>query len=342
MDYSGINAKVKAMKGRLLDYSDYYELASLKSVESVGMKLRENVAYTEFMDSVLAQADHSRHIFEQKLLIIPVNDYYKIYRFIPDFNIKRYLKTLALKKEMLLIKLIFCSLYDERNITYSKDELEYISKFDLNFDVTKLIVSKNARELIDNLKGTEFYDILDGIYTEGISIFDLEMSLDFYYYNRLWRDKNKYLKGRNKSIMTDITGTEIDMQNIIWIYRLKKYYQIKSNDIFKYLIPIHYRLSGDSISKLVEAPNMNILYDYILNTPYGYAFKDESDLTRCYNNVMYKAYERYMTQQNSIAQITDFLHRKQIETENIISLIEGVRYSLSPDEIMKYLHLASV
>lgn len=339
MDYSGINAKVKAMKGRLLKKEDYLELSNSKNVEAVGIKLREYPYYKKFIDDVLSKPDHSRHIFEPKIMEAPANNYIKIYSFISDFSIKKYLKALLLRREMLLIKLIFCSLYDERDITFSADDLESLSKFDLNFDINKLLLSKTPRELVDNLKDTEFYQILDNIYTDNMSIFDLEMSLDFYFYDNLWKSKNKYLDGINKKIMTDINGTEIDMQNIIWIWRLKKYYDIKPNDIYKYLIPIHYRLSAEEVTRFAEAPNISVLYEQIDNTAYREIFKEKGDLSLVFQKTMDKVYTKYLSHENSIAHIVWYLNRAHTETENIVSLMEGVRYELKQEEIMKFIYI---
>lgn len=48
-------------------------------------------------------------------------------------------------------------------------------------------------------------------------------------------------------------GSKIDLLNIQWIYRAKKYYNMKPADIYLMLIPIHYKLSTELVKDMVEA-----------------------------------------------------------------------------------------
>ena len=51
-------------------------------------------------------------------------------------------------------------------------------------------------------------------------------------------------------------GSKIDLLNLQWIYRAKKYYNMKPADIYLLLIPIHYKLSTDLVKEMVEAPGL--------------------------------------------------------------------------------------
>ena len=47
-------------------------------------------------------------------------------------------------------------------------------------------------------------------------------------------------------------GSKIDLLNLQWIYRAKKYYNMKPADIYLLLIPIHYKLSTDQVKEMVR------------------------------------------------------------------------------------------
>ena len=51
--------------------------------------------------------------------------------------------------------------------------------------------------------------------------FDYEMQLDIHYYKEVWKLKDKLLNGDTLKAFTECIGTEIDLLNIMWIYRSK-------------------------------------------------------------------------------------------------------------------------
>jgi V/A-type H+-transporting ATPase subunit C len=166
------------------------------------------------------------------------------------------------------------------------------------------------------------------------------MKLDFYYYNNLWKAKKRNLTGSNNKVATLLNGTEIDMQNIAWIYRLKTYYNLPNTLIYQYIIPIKYRIDNESMTRLIEAQTQAQLFNEIKSTTYGYAFTENKGIEKVYYDIMAKVHRRALSDGgDSIAVIMEYLFRKHLETDNIISLVEGVRYHLNPDEIIMFLYL---
>lgn len=56
--------------------------------------------------------------------------------------------------------------------------------------------------------------------------------------------------------LTKALGFKMDMLNVQWIYRCKKYYHMTSADIYALLIPVNYRLSSRTIQEMVEADSL--------------------------------------------------------------------------------------
>ena len=72
----------------------------------------------------------------------------------------------------------------------------------------------------------------------------------------IWSVKEKLFKKRDLEEITTAYGNKFDMLNLQWIYRSKKYYHMSSADIYALLIPVHYRLSKNDITALVEASDL--------------------------------------------------------------------------------------
>lgn len=324
------------MKGMLLKYEDYENLISLGNVEQIVIKLREYTSYKSLIENIPQNIIYQRGLLEQNLTISTSNDFYKIYNFVLHYNTKKYLSIYNLQHDIKTLKIIIASIYDERNIDLNKEYIVFNKKSTLN--IKTLASSNTIEELISNLKGTEFYDVLNTAYKDTTNLFDLNMRLDLYYYMKLWKLQNKYLDKSNKKEVSKINGVEIDIQNILWIYRLKTYYKIKPEFIYTYLIPYHYKISNQEIKSMAESNSVEELRANVLNTKYKKYFEVEKNLGKVHKNIMKNMYERTIKlNRNSIAVIINYFYLKEIEVNNLISLLEGVRYKLSPNEIMEYI-----
>ena len=340
MDYSGLNAKIMAMREKLLTASDYKRLCQSGSVESIARMLSEYPAYRDAITQTL-QLEIHRDILEQKVLLSLSDDFINIYHFINDFRLRKYMKAFFLDFKLSIIKLLLCMLYDERDIGYSIPELNKLIGSELKIDASKLKTSKNAAEFIQNLRGTDFYSITK-TFTSQSSLFEIEMQLDLYYYMNLWKQHRQYLDTINRKLMEKISGSEIDLRNIMWVYRLKKYYNISNSNIYAYLIPISYRLKRVQLIRMVQCPTISELISEIKNSPYSEVFGNFNNLENAFYKKMSKLYNSAsLFHPHSLAYTVGFVFFKEQEIRNLISLLEGVRYKLNPAEIMSYLNIPS-
>lgn len=343
MDYSGINSKIKAMRSNLFKYQDYFELSKLISVEDIAHKLENFPVYKKFVSQLDSQHLHRGNI-ESKLALSLMSDFERIYNFIPDYELKKYLGAFFLRNEIHFIKLILCMICDKRDIEYSLPELNFLIGKKLRINVDKLKNSSSIEEFINNLRGTEFYNLLNELYSHSHNLFELEMKLDLYYYMHLWKLQKKYLHGKNKLILSKIKGTEIDLINISWIYRMKKYYNFDSAILFSYLIPNKYKLTAEEISSLVAANTMSEFEKIVYNTYYGSLFENKNvKIERVLYNCLSKIYYRFYVRAGAnISYVVYYIYLKEIEVNNITSIIEGIRYGLESQKILGYLYLKEV
>ncbi|MDR2750111.1 MAG: V-type ATPase subunit [Clostridiales bacterium] len=340
MDYAGVNAKIQAMKGRLLDAGDYGALCAQPTVGAVAEKLRESPSYQSAL-SYLEGDELHRGMIEQSLMLSLAADFRNIYNFIGDFKIRRYLSALFLNFELGIIKKLLCMVYDERDIgSVFTDELSRLLGDDLEVDIGKLKNSKTVPEFIDNLKGTGMHSMLASAYTEQRSLFEMETQLDLYYYMNLSKSQTKWLAGGDLAAMAEIKGIEVDLRNIMWVWRLKSYYKLPDIMIYAHLIPLSKRLRKEALVAMVQAKSVPELESLIAQSPYAGVFDGKESLEMSFGREMARVYKRALAMRpNSLAAASLYLFAKEAEVSNIVSVVEGVRYKLAPEEIMKFLNI---
>ena len=95
------------------------------------------------------------------------------------------------------------------------------------------------------MQGTEYYEPLRKLRDSNAStLFDYDLALDLYYYTTLWKEKKKVLKKRELEIFTRDIGSKIDLLNLQWIYRAKKYFKMQPADIYSMIIRFISRFIG--------------------------------------------------------------------------------------------------
>jgi len=95
----------------------------------------------------------------------------------------------------------------------------------------------------------------------------------------LWHGAKQVKKAHNTA-MQHALGTEIDLQNILWLYRLKKFYGIFGDAAYGHLVPICHRLPLDVFTHLAAIKNANGMQAILSNTVYRGVFGDFSNAQR--------------------------------------------------------------
>ena len=142
---------------------------------------------------------------------------------------------------------------------------------------------------MENLQNTEYYKSLKKIQElKTATLFDYDMALELYYFTTLWKRQRRLLKGKEQKMYIRDCGTKIDLLNIQWVYRAKKYYHMLPPDIYSLTIPIHYRLSVEEYKTLVETPSVEEFQRQLENTYYAkkYHFGSDRTIERIYKDCL--------------------------------------------------------
>lgn len=336
--YSGIVTKIRAMEAKLLKPEQFEEIAGLGNVLEVVSYLKEHSSYADVLETLDEEKLHRGNI-EKVLIQSLYHDYTKIYRFCGQKQ-RRFLKLYLKRYEIDLInyclRIVINHYSQPFDLNYKKAFFDRYSQI----SIERLITSRTTDELVENLKGTEYYEPLKRIQdSQHITLYDYELALDLYYFSSLWRERKKVLKKADLELYTRDCGSKIDLLNLQWIYRAKKYYNMKPADIYLMLIPIHYKISTDLIKELVETSSLDEFLATLGKTFYSrhYNFKQDLTIEQMYADCLHHLYTIDRRRNPySIAAINTYLFSKEEELTKLTTAMECIRYSLSPGETLAY------
>ena len=131
-------------------------------------------------------------------------------------------------------------------------------------------------------------------------------------------------------------GTEIDLLNIITIYRVNKYFYYSEYETQKLLIPIFYKLNKNEVNELISSNSFDEMINILSKTQYNKIFKEENYMEHDKNQYLYKIYIKYFKEKLfNICTVFCNINLIDIEIKNIINIIEGIRYNIDKTEIQK-------
>lgn len=339
MSYSGIATKTRAMQAKLLKSEDFEHIAGLRSVPEIIEYLKGKPAYAEYMNRMDTSLYHRGNV-EKVLSQSLFDDYTRIFRF-SGMEQKKFLKTYRKRYEIDVINYCLRIVFNHYEVPFDLDyKKEFFDKYS-QLSIDRLITSRNIEELVDNLTGTEYYEPLRRMRdSEKKTLFDYDLALEMYYFSSIWRKQRRLLKGKELELYTRDCGTKIDLLNIQWIYRAKKYYHMLSPDIYSLTIPIHYHLSMEEFKSLVEAPSVEEFLRQLDNTRYAkkYDFGQGKSLEKIYKDCLRRLYQADRRKNPySIAAIYTYLFLKEEEIDKLTTALECIRYGLSRGETLEYL-----
>lgn len=338
--YSGLTAKVRAMESRFLTDRQLADLASLSTVGEALEFLRAQPAYGQLLAS--ADNDIHRSQLEKMLFLSRYLDFEKLYRFSGP-EPRKFLDLYFSNFEISLLKRCL------RNIARPDAGVSDLSMFRDFFsrhsglDVKKLEDASSLSQLSWALKGTPYHSLFSSLEEqEGISVFDYEIQLDLCHFRWIWKIKDRFMDRKERQALTQCFGAQLDMLNVQWIYRSKKYYRLSPNQIYPLLIPVNHRLRKEDIIRLAEAGSMDEFFAVLSATRYGSLtgtdMKARPDLEAIYEQVMNRIHT--MTARKdpySAAILNSYFYFKNLELHRLITIVEGIRYGIPPAEILSYI-----
>lgn len=316
-----LNAKILKMYSDFLVYEDFVNMAEGDSVRFCLSYLKEkkfpNIdSFSDIYEIEEFLQDYRRRQVKKLQGFLPgkYSDFIKAYMEREKVEkIVKILRALRMNKEPRVENLVI----NGRNIPFKEESFE---------------------SFIDNLKDTPYYDYMKNYKSsrDEDSLFSIEMNLDKYYYRNL-TESIKSLSKADRDEFKNIFGVKIDLLNIIWIYRAKKYYDISPEEIFNFTI-----FGGNYNSeKLLHLSYIDEeeFEEEIKKSKYSILFADGRVIRtgRTSKKLMYSIANKNFRRTDGIGKFMSFLILLDSEIENIERILEATRFGLSKEEKLKYM-----
>lgn len=343
-----IVTKVRAMYGKRLLSHDYEELLRKKTVSDAALYLKNHTDYTDVLMK-LNDEDIHRGQVEQLIREDLFNKYTRLCRY--SFSGKQdgiyrcYVFRAEINEILRCVMMLNAGTAEEFIIALPDFLAEQAS-----FNLYGLARVRSFDDLLHVLHGTGYDKILQacrpdfGLQQEESTIDYLrcEYSLYAYYYETLFKVIKRDFKGKSRKELNDLFHLEAEIINLRTATRLKKYFNKSPSFIKQYLFPYFYRLTPKKWDQLLkqgglsggEKRSLEILTedsDRQIVAQYGYI--------EHYTQTLRYQLSRKIIRASTHAAVSlyAFLVLCEIELENIINIIEGIRYGVMPEEIKKLL-----
>ena len=324
--YPALNAKMKGMYTKELSNEELDELLRLSTLKDVIFYLK-----TKFSSLENINENMNRREIEQELNNLFIEDILKITKYL-NKNEKKIFMNFLSKYEINIVKNVF------RNVTTNRDARNYLRNVDnwtgkMFTSLQKINDVTNEKEFLEIIRNQNYYYIFEE-YANSENEFpleELEIKLDKYYFEKIFNEAKDY----NKELVNMI-GTEIDLLNIITIYRVNKYFYYSEYETQKLLIPIFYKLNKNEVNELISSNSFDEMINILSKTQYNKIFKEENYMEHDKNQYLYKIYIKYFKEKLfNICTVFCNINLIDIEIKNIINIIEGIRYNIDKTEIQK-------
>lgn len=337
-----IVAKAKAMHGEAFTGEQYDELLRKKSVAEITRYLKNETGYGEALKDVRENNIH-RGQLEDILKRDMFQKILKLYRYADTSTRALY----QLYLEQLEIDLILSRV----RVLISQDfesaiaELPLFLKDLTSFSLVRLGNVHTYEELVSVMESTPYYRVLL-LYRvpkgqeDTINYTEIETSLQKQYYAHVFEVIAKTTKGKSKKRLMDFFTMRLDLSNITKIYRLKKYFQAKEEVIKESLIFVEGYQSFIDLEELIAQRSAQEALKILQSSKYKITLtQSESDYIEhyCEEIIFHHAKKKFQYSQDTPLVYNSYIVLLAQELENIINIIEGVRYLVDSEDIQKEL-----
>jgi len=337
-NYAYSNARLRAKLGKLLSAQQYEAIMAASDIEEACEALR----YTEYRDIFddVRTLRNIRHL--ESALVGRLIAAHRDVAAHAKGNVSKFLSEFMRKYEVENLKVILrvwnANLDEEKEFIY-RDRICY------EIPVASILEAASFEEVIVLLEDTPYRKPLTEArekYKEANSLFYPEVALDRQLYVATWNAIGD-LSGPDRKIAAKLIGIEIDILNINWIVRFRRYYNLSLAEITSLMLPNGYQISEQFLRDVYPAEDQESLLSQLLTGLY----KGVSDLLQVKEETEALHLLEALLREMFVGQIKHalggfpftigvaiaYLRLKKMEISNIITILNGKALRLPRDQI---------
>ena len=332
--YYAVKTKLTAKKGRIFKKIDWDKILDFTSVEQLIDYLKKSETFQSILKDV--KSDIHRDNLETILGRYKTFEIEELLHYYSGAY-KEFIKSFLTEADLTDISLIFRKIARNEDLKGIEERFIHSREF-TNIQYDKLLSAKNIHELIENLKGTPYYNDLRGLSSEDAikREFHIEMKLYVTYYKAQLKMADKLNKDDREAVK-NIIGTKIDILNVLWIHRAKNYYHITPAEMLNYSLEGGKDLTFDKLRKLCFAEKGKD-FDEAAEAALGEKFRNDLnniDTSLAMNYFMYSYLNKNAFE--NLGLTLTYIYMLDIIINNLTTITEGIKYHLPKDNLKKYL-----
>lgn len=325
--YPNINAKLKAMYANRLTKENIDDMIKQNNIKNVVLLLKSKSDIFKNSEENIDRLEIEK-LLDESL----INDILKIKNLLNKEDNKLFDMFLR-QYEIKCVKSILRKLYSEDNTNDIIIENVRMWTNSLFNEIKGIETIENFDDFFKAIERMEHYNFIKKYQNhEIINIFEIENEIDKLYFEELY-DSVKFNKN-----LKDIVGSEIDLLNIEWIIRIKKFYNFDTQRLLNMLINRYYKIKPNILKDIIEKNSFDDINSILNKTYYKNVFSSENDFEENTDTFLYKInYKTFKEDSISIAYIFAYINLVDYENNDIINVVEGIRYNMDKAEIIKRL-----
>lgn len=323
--YNSVCTKCRAMSASLLKESDYVFLSKKTDLKDIANYLSEHISYSNVFKNI-DLSTVNRNFLEQILNQNMYETYMTLYNFTTG-NLQKLIGSMKIKYEVdFVLKCIF-------KIYMNSDDV-FNNHFLLNHPKYRsLYNASNFQELLNLLENTPYNKVLKNIVlNEKLDIVYIETLLYDIYYENIYN----YYENDDKYVVKLL----IIIENYKRMLRLKYKFNLNADQIYPYLIHLNSYQYMNKLMEINNLPDDKFFENIAKNLKVEIVPDNLNEVISIvyFNNFVYNKIKKIFSNQTPSFEIPfAYLSLKEYEIQNLIHIIEGLRYHVSSDEILKYI-----
>lgn len=333
-------SKAKAMFGKRLTAEDYQQLLQKKTIPEIASYLKNETLFREVLDGYSESGMH-RGLLEALIRRDIERRLSKLLRYAGSGDHRFYRFGIRLT-EMEQIKACIRSFNEEDNYKLIGKLPLYIEKH-TSFDIKALAQVRDFDALLQLLQKTPYAELLRPFAVKQMSDFDFtacEGVLRQYYYDEVMKMADREFSGKIRKQIQEIFLTQIELDNITRIYRSKRYFKATPQEIKRLINPVYLRIPRRELEEMIDHCDADEFMERLSKSAY-HSYIDASNFTYIEyhtQSINYSLNRRHMMfSTNADIVLVAYMVLSEVEIQNVIDIIEGVRYGIAADKISRLL-----
>ena len=339
-DYAFVNAKVRAMRSRMLTDTQIESLLAARGLDETILALRQT-PYARIADDLAVGYDlrQTQLALEEEEVDLHLR-LAGLLSGCPAAVVRHLATSYEIKNLKTVLRLWHRSLPIEPAYLL-RDFIVH------RLPLAEIAQSENIQTVVRLLENTPYAAAVSAAvdeFTRGHALFPVEASLDTTYFQELLQLVDG-LPSSDRNAARRVIGGEIDLCNLNWVLSCKFYHRLPASKMSQYLIPSGLRILPEVAVRLYDADKLQSVLAEVADLPENVAEKarglDGSSagvlLVAVVNQLLLREARRVLSGfPFNIGTVLGFLVLKRLETKNLIVLLECVFWGKDPGARRSY------